>query len=117
MRVQSEGQELRLRIYEAELAELLGGKAVENRVHWPDGRTEMQKLRLAAAAGWSRDADGWRLELPEAEVRALAARLPSREGLHVTLPGTQGDSLNVLFDVDVRDSARQRHTAARGKPV
>jgi len=102
MRVQQRQQSLRLRIDEAELARLLAGEAVENAMRWPDGRVEVQRVALTEAAGWLRTDDGWRVQLPQAEVRALAARLPSRDGLAFAL-----DGLDVAFDVDVRDSARR----------
>lgn len=102
MRVQQQGQALRLRIDEAELARLLAGEAVENITRWPDGRVEAQRVALADAAQWQRADDGWCVELPQDDVRALAARLPSRDGLAFAL-----DGLDVTFDVDVRDSARR----------
>lgn len=102
MRVQQQGQALRLRIDEAELSRLLEGGTVENITRWPDGRVEAQRVALADAALWQRTDDGWRVELPHADVRALAARLPSRDGLAFAL-----DGLDVAFDVDVRDSARR----------
>jgi hypothetical protein len=109
MRVQQQGQSLRLRIDEAELATLLAGGTVENATRWPDGRQERQRLALAAQPDWRRDDEGWRLELTDTAVRELAARLPSRDGLPFELAVPGGDALRVLFDVDVRDSARQRH--------
>jgi len=102
MRVQQRQQSLRLRIDESELARLLVGETVENAMRWPDGRVERQQLALAAAPGWRRVDDGWRVALASDAVRALAARLPSRDGLKLALEG-----LEVTFDVDVRDSARR----------
>jgi hypothetical protein len=110
MKVQQQGQTLRLRIDEAELATLLAGGTVENATHWPDGRNECQQLALAAQHGWQRVDVGWRIELAESAVRELAARLPSRDGLSFELAAPSGSALAVLFDVDVRDSVRQRHT-------
>ncbi len=102
MRVQQQQQSLRLRIDEAELARLLAGEVVENATRWPDGRLERQQVVLAAAHGWQRADDGWRVALAGEDVRALAARLPSRDGLEFALAG-----LDLTFDVDVRDSARR----------
>jgi hypothetical protein len=115
MRVQLEGQTLRLRIDEAELAQLLAGTAVENCTRLPDGRIEIQRLRLAALLGWRRDDAVWHIDVPESDVRALSARLPSREGLHFDLPRPHGEMLQLLLDVDVRDSARHRlHKHSKG---
>lgn len=102
MKVQQQGQALRLRIDEAELARLLAGEVVENATRWPDGRVQAQRVVLAAATAWQRGDDGWCVQLPAAEVRALASRLPSRDGLGFALHG-----LDLSFDVDVRDSARR----------
>lgn len=109
MRVQLQEQSLRLRIDEAELAALLAGGTVENTTRWPDGRDERQQLALAAQHGWERSGDGWRINLADAAVRELAARLPSRDGLSFELAVPGGGALQILFDVDVRDSVRQRH--------
>ncbi|GLQ46458.1 hypothetical protein GCM10007862_15090 [Dyella lipolytica] len=115
MRVQLEGQTLRLRIDEAELAQLLAGTAVENHTRLPDGRIEIQRLCLAARLSWQRNDAVWHIDIPESEVRALSARLPTREGLRFDLPTPHGEMLQVLFDVDVRDSARQRlHKPSKG---
>jgi hypothetical protein len=107
MRVQLERQTLRLRIDETELAQLLAGGVAENRTCLPDGRTEIQRVRLGRLA-WQRDDACWHIELPDDDVRALSARLPSREGLQFKLSTQDGNDLQILFDVDVRDSARKR---------
>lgn len=116
MRVQLHGQTLRLRIDEAELAVLLAGDRVENATRWPDGRNQHQRLMLAVQASWQRLDDGWCLTLVEADVRALAARLPSRDGLSFALDTPGGGVLDVLFDVDVRDSLRQRRSDRSATP-
>lgn len=115
MRVQLQGQSLRLRIDEAELAELLAGGTVENATRWPDGRNERQQLALAAQYGWRRGDGSWRMELSDTAVRELAARLPSRDGLSFELALPGAGVLDVLFDVDVRDSVRQRHANKEGR--
>lgn len=115
MRVQQQGQALRLRIDEAELASLLAGGTVENATRWPDGRDERQQLALAAQHGWRRGSDGWRMELADAAVRGLAAGLPSRDGLSFELAAPGGATLEVLFDVDVRDSVRRRRENKEGR--
>jgi len=108
MRVQLEAQSLRLRIDEAELARLLAGEAVENRTQLPDGRIDSQRLQLGPDLAWQREHDAWQLVLPATDVRALSERLPSRAGLQfaMSVPGAQ--ALQILFDIDVRDSARKR---------
>lgn len=115
MRVQQQQQSLRLRIDEAELAALLAGGTTGNETRWPDGHAERHQLVLAAQHGWQRSSDGWRVALVEADVRELAARLPSRDGLQFELVVPGGATLNVLFDVDVRDSVRQRRADREGR--
>lgn len=114
MRVQQQGQSLRLRIDEAELTALLAGDMVDNQTRWPDGHVEQQQLVLATQYGWQRIADGWRVALTDTTVRELVARLPSRDGLQFDLMLPDGDALHVLFDVDVRDSVHQRRVG-RGR--
>ncbi|RUL66507.1 hypothetical protein EKH79_01365 [Dyella dinghuensis] len=115
MRVQMEGQTLRLRVDEAELARLLSGGSAENCTLLPDGRTEIQRIRLADALAWRREDAIWNIDIPEADVRALSDRLPSRDGLHFSFSGSAAHPLEVLFDVDVRDSARRRfHKSSEG---
>ncbi len=108
MRVQRQGQSLRLRVDEAELARLLDGEAVANETRWPDDRVTREQLVLGERHGWRRDADGWCVTLADTDVRDLAARLPSRVGLHVALQAPAGATLELLFDVDVRDSVGRR---------
>jgi hypothetical protein len=114
MKVQLQGQTLRLRIDEAELAQLLGGAAVGNRTQWPDGRAEQQQLVLGGAHAWQRDGAGWQVVLNDGQVRDFASRLPSRDGLEVALPVPGGEPLQLTFDVDVRDSVRQRRGNKEG---
>lgn len=108
MRVQLEGQSLRLRIDEEELARLLADGSVVNRTGLPDGHIEIQQLSLTPRIEWRREDTIWHICLPESDVRALSQRLPSREGLQFSLSTPGGNVLQILFDVDVRDSARKR---------
>lgn len=112
MRVQMQGQHLRFRLQDAEFRRLLGGGTVENRTVLPDGRRIVQRVSLAATAGWHADGSTWRIDVPDAEVRAYGTRLPTREGLHFALPVPGGTALDVQFDVDVRDRARTRGRSA-----
>ena len=108
MRVQMEGQTLRLRVDEAELAQLLSGGLAENCTLLPDGREQIQRIRLAESLAWRHEDAVWNIDIPEADVRALRDRLPSRDGLRFDIRASATHSLEVLFDVDVRDSARRR---------
>jgi hypothetical protein len=116
MRVQWEGQSLRLRIDEEELARLLEGGSADNRTSLPDGHVEMQQVSLSHRIEWKREGMVRHICLPEADVRALSERLPTREGLAFSLSTPSGETLQILFDVDVRDSARKRrHKPSEGE--
>jgi hypothetical protein len=115
MRVQLEGQTLRLRIDEDELARLLEGGSADNRTSLPDGHIELQQVSLSPRIEWRREGTVLHICLPESEVRALSERLPTRDGLQFALSTPSGETLQILFDVDVRDSARRRlHKSSEG---
>lgn len=113
MRLQIEGQELRFRIDEAELAVLTGGGDVVNATVLGDGVRFRQCLRLHADAtpSFAACAEGWRLLLPEAAVSELVRRLPCKQGLVFALE--RDSPLTLRFDVDVRDSLRHRGVVRR----
>ena len=108
MKLQLDGQHLRLRIDEDELSRLLAGDVVVARTRFAGRFAVDATLRIddRVAPTLEGGIDDWRFVLPAGEVRALAARLPTRDGLGWMLsPGA--DALEVRFDVDVRDSARR----------
>lgn len=127
MKVQLQGQSLRLRIGEEELARLLAGEDVLNATAPAPGVAFRQRLRLRPdalaieegreepVAGFEADAGAWCFELPEAAVRDYVARLPCRDALEFGLQGG-GTALKLAFEVDVRDSVRHRGPPARRKP-
>ena len=113
MKLQLEGQNLRVRIGEDELARLLAGEAIDACTQFAQAFAMSCTLRLAAgeAARFSGQPDAWQIDIPDAAVREHALRLPTREGLKFLLAtGADGDPLELLFDVDVRDSVRQRRS-------
>lgn len=114
MRVQLQGQQLRLRIDEAELARLQAGETVENLTRLPGGAVCRQQLVLAAQPRLAGSAADWRFELPQAELAAHVARLPCRDGLVFPLAVENGIAIEIHFDVDVRDSVRSRGAVRRG---
>ncbi|KZC42302.1 UNVERIFIED_ORG: hypothetical protein RHOFW104R5_12640 [Rhodanobacter sp. FW104-R5] len=63
--------------------------------------------------GVDREGDAWKFTLPAASVEAYVQRLPCREGLDFTLPVAAGVVLQLIFEVDIRDSVRQRGVEAR----
>jgi hypothetical protein len=103
---------LRIRVDEDELARLLDGNVIAGHTQFARAFMMHFTLRLQHEAepvltGY---ADAWQVGLPAAAVHEHAARLPTREGLRYLLPCELGvDALELLFDVDVRDSVRRRH--------
>jgi hypothetical protein len=110
MKLQIEGQSLRVRIGEEELARLLSSQPIVSRTHLTHDMALSCTLRAVAGADarFSGQPDAWLIDLPETSVRAYAATLPTREGLTFTLESGEGEPLALLFDVDVRDSVRHR---------
>jgi hypothetical protein len=111
MKLQIEGQNLRVRIGEEELARLLAGDAITASTAFARAFAIRCTLRLVAGddALFGGQADDWQIEIPAVAVRDHAQRLPTREGLSFILAGPHdGEALELLFDVDVRDSVRQR---------
>ena len=110
MKLQIEGQSLRVRIGEDELARLLAGQPLVSHTRFTRNLALSCTLRALAseAPRFSGQPDAWVIDLPETTVRAHAATLPSRDGLTFTLESGEGEPLELLFDVDVRDSVRHR---------
>ncbi|TCV95941.1 hypothetical protein EC912_102286 [Luteibacter rhizovicinus] len=110
MRVQLQGHTVRLRIDEDELSELLGGVSIIGTTAF--GSLFLMRYAVSLHEGRTCRLDGqaadWRIDLPDAEVRELASRLPSKEGLIFDVPTGGIDAMRILFDVDVKDSARRR---------
>ncbi|HDS1581511.1 hypothetical protein [uncultured Stenotrophomonas sp.] len=119
MKVQLQDQSVRLRLDEAELARLLAGESVENMTRF--GGAEGWGLAVSLHGGEQPVLlDGGtfcRLVLPRDAVLSLSARLPCRDGLSFELALEEGGLLQLQFDVDVRDSVRQRGPARRSEPA
>lgn len=117
MKVQLQGQLVRLRISEAELARLQAGETVENLTRLPDGLALRQRLQLEEGVqpALQAEAGGWACRLPRVELAAYVARLPCREGLRLRLPLAQGteEVVEIDLEVDVRDSVRSRGVPRR----
>ncbi|MEO8161482.1 MAG: hypothetical protein ABI588_08685, partial [Arenimonas sp.] len=110
MKVQMQGQCVRLRVDEEELQALLEGREVENATCFGAGAPFRLGLSLTMipAAAIRASTSGWQVLLPEPAVRALVCKLPCKEGLALSVPIDQNIDLSLHFDVDVRDSARAR---------
>ena len=124
MKLQLDGQHLRVRIDEDELGRLLAGQAVEAATRFADAFAVHCIVELAdqAQATLTGSAERWHIRIPAQAAKEHAARLPTREGLRFELRGASEDNtLVLLFDVDVRDSARRlkasRSGLKAGRPV
>jgi hypothetical protein len=106
MKLQLQSASVRLRIDEDELAVLLADGQIEDHTAFGTAFTLRFTVSLTndAQAGIDGEPSACRLRLPAQAVRELAARLPTREGLTFDL-----GVLELLFDVDVRDSVRRRY--------
>ncbi|WP_257389580.1 hypothetical protein [Tahibacter caeni] len=113
MKLQLEGQRLRFRIDEAELARLLAGDTLVDQTRLGPVQASERRLQLhdddALALDWN--IDGITLALPRAAVQDYVAGLPRRDALRLTL-GDASTALDLDFEVDVRDSVRTRRPRA-----
>ena len=106
MKLQFGAGSLRLRLETAEFAALHGGEVLAVRLDWPSGPWRLD-LRTGAALGLSPAGDCVGLTIPGTDVEALAARLPSRDGLRYALE-LPGGALDVRIEVDLHDGRRPR---------
>jgi hypothetical protein len=115
MKLQLQGQRMRLRLDEAELARLLADEPIVNATGLGTGLGFCQSLRLHADAQPTLQATPgeWQVGLPGAAVRDYVQRLPCRDALEFTLACDDGAVLALAFEVDVRDSLKMRGARRR----
>ncbi|HEX5755538.1 MAG TPA: hypothetical protein VFY12_04220 [Arenimonas sp.] len=109
MKLQIQNTNLRLRIDERELADLLAGGTLALALHAQRKPLLDVQVQLAPSLGLASESSHWRLQLPDAELRAYAQTLPRRDALSLAL----ADDLRLDFEVDVRDSIRERGAKRR----
>ncbi|HMN35567.1 MAG TPA: hypothetical protein PLI44_01315 [Chiayiivirga sp.] len=118
MKIQINGQQLRFRIDEDALAELLDSGHLTRSSHLSPGVRLVQRIVLGDApdgAALQVEPGAWSLRLPRADLLDYVARLPCRDALAYVLPGGAADApLYVGIEVDVRDSVRRRGPRRRG---
>lgn len=109
MKIQIEPAQLRFRLDRAEFAALLAAQPLQ--VRWPLAAEQILTVRVQAASmalpDWQATALNWRLQLPAAELAALAARLPCRDGLSWHI-GSGDATLRLCLDVDIHDGRGRR---------
>ncbi len=114
MKIQLQGQSLRIRLDEEELANLLDGTTLESSTSFGNAGVWALAMRLheGDTAKLSAASAPLLISLPHSAVAELAARLPCRDGVAWDVPC--GDThLHLQFDVDVRDSMRRRGAMQR----
>jgi len=115
MKIQLQGQSLRLRIDEAELARLQVGVSIENLTLLPGRCALRQQLQLVDAATPTLQLleDGFGFGLPADALADYVARLPCRDGLVFSMPIDAASAIEIHFEVDVRDSVKNRGVTRR----
>jgi hypothetical protein len=109
MKIQLDGQRLRLRIDEDELARLIGGEAVDAATALSPQVAMRWHLLLCdiGAPGLLADPGVLRVRLPREDFTAFANARPRRDGLRFDWNDTGMEPLRVTVDIDVRDSHRR----------
>lgn len=113
MKLQIEGQALRLRLSENELDTLLEFGQLENRITCPNGRVATRQLALigdTAETNLRGDLMALHIDLPRAAFADFAAERPRRDGF-----GFNSAGLEISVEVDVRDSRKMMHVKANQK--
>jgi hypothetical protein len=114
MKVQLQHQSVRIRVDEGELAKLLAGEALGNLTRFGLAPPWALLIQLGQrdTAEIAYKGTTPLVVLPAALISAYRDRLPCRDGLSFQL--AQGhETLHLQFDVDIRDSMRQRGAPRR----
>jgi hypothetical protein len=110
MKLQIDGDRLRFRVDEAEFARLLEGQLVEAVIVLPGQPLRLQLQPVGDGPIRLEDAAAGRLclQLPAGLLDDYRGRLPCRDGLDAEQALDGEHRLRLSFEVDVRDSIRQR---------
>ena len=110
MKLQIQAQSLRFRIDEKELAHLLADHSISEVTVLPNGERFVQSVKLITAETASLETThlNWSLMLPKAATEKYVESLPCRDAMSFVLGKLDEQTLTVHFEVDVRDSVRQR---------
>lgn len=115
MKLQVSGQHWRVRINEDELACLRDGRTLVSDSALPGDVGLCFTVQLATSDHPAIALlDGrWSISLPAASVEAYIQRLPCRDGVAFRVPVTANVALELVLEVDVRDSVRRRGVVSR----
>ena len=117
MKLQLSDNSVRIRITEQELSSLRAAVLVQQKTVFPDGQQWQYAVRSVPGNASKIRVDGTQLtlDIPQAELEDYIQRLPTRQGLVWSLAVSDQQTLEVRFDVDVRDSVQVRGAQPRGK--
>ncbi|GAB1596387.1 hypothetical protein [Lysobacter claricitrinus] len=106
MKVQFDGDEVRVRLTRAEFDSLRDGARLRVRLDWPRGAWS---LAVAVADAFALNGEGGDVDvvLPRADLDDLASRLPARDGLHYMVDRPDG-ALALRIEVDLHDGRARR---------
>jgi hypothetical protein len=109
MNIRFSERAVRCRVTRAELERLLSGRAVALEVALPRDHVFRVNIRPSTLGGWRLDADptGLWLTIPRTDLESLSASLPSKEGVDQIFPASNGASVAVTFEVDVKDRKKR----------
>jgi hypothetical protein len=98
---------LRYRVTRSELDGLLAGRSLALEVSLPRNHAFRTSVRPALLGGWQLESDptGMWLSVPRLDLEALAASLPSKEGIEHRFIDVKGSGLLVTFEVDLKDKS------------
>jgi hypothetical protein len=105
MNVRFADKSLRYRVSRSELDALLTGRSLSLEVTLPRSHVFRTSVRPALLGGWQLESDptGIWLSIPRHDLEALAADLPSKEGITHRFQNANGD-LVLSFEVDIKQS-------------
>jgi hypothetical protein len=105
MNVKLSADAVRVRVMRAELDTLLSSRAITLEVALPRNHLFRVNVRPAVVGAWSLESDptGLWITIPRSELDALSSSLPSRDGLRHAFELVNGGSVQVSFEVDLKD--------------
>lgn len=118
MKMQVQGQSVRLRLSEDELGSLLVHGEFSDVTALGSMAPWVRRLLLVEgdSPGFQREGDVWCFLIPRPGFEIFAAERPRRDGHGLVIPGGDGDApLELSVEVDVRDSRKRLRAAGVGQ--
>ena len=117
MKLQVQGQAIRLRLSEDALAALLAQGECSDVTDLGDAGRWVRRLLLVEGVGpaFEREGEAWCFRIPRADFEAFAAERPRRDGHEMLIRAADGSPpLALSVEVDVRDSRKRRREVVPG---